>query len=265
MMKMTSVILLLILVFNFTGCEKVQPPTPANQTNSNNNTTEESVVPEPESAAPAASKVDSESQKKQALAKPRKMNTGLRMARDKESAKKLRELLVVGPENGPFTVRVNVDDDGKYTGVGFNNMTITDKITEFIAGLDSNPEWLEIQNCVITDEQVNQFSKLKSLKRLEISGAPITGSCLKILEGFDKLENLNLSSNNYLSLDNLPSLPALTEFSLLDSQSISDESIPKLGILKGLKKLNLFETKISSEGVAKLQKMLPECKIVSGN
>ena len=158
-----------------------------------------------------------------------------------------------------------MNDDENYIFVGFYGMTITDKITEFIAGLDSNLEWVQIQNCVITDEQVNQFSKLNWLKSLEVSGAPITGSCLKILEGFDKLEKLNLSSDNYLSLDNLPPLPALTEFSLLESQGINDASIPKLGTLKGLKNLNIYRTKISNEGVTKLKEMLPDCHISKVN
>ena len=127
----------------------------------------------------------------------------------------------------------------------------------------SNPQLKELSftYCPITDEQLSKLSNLKYLESFDLQGTPISGTGLSMLEGFDKLKDLDLSSCVNLTLKDLPSLPSLTELSLVGSLKISDSDIPKLGSLKSLKKLGLFDTGITAEGLTKLKKMLPDCKI----
>ena len=278
MLKVVLSLISLSLIFSLPGCQDVQPP-PDQQGAANPSPAEEAPMaqavtrvgeagaqsqPEATPAAQAEMTPAPEGQpaQKQPEAKPRKMNAGLRMARDKEAAKALRPKLgMEGAGFGPFALQVNVDDDGNYTGVTLYNTKVNDKMVDFVAGLDDHTEYVMVQNTDITDEQVARFAKLKFLKRLEISGAPISGACLVILKDFDKLEKLNLSSNPYMSLNQLPELPALTELNLLSSKGITDASIPKLATLKGLKSLSLYDSGITEAGAAKLQELLPDCEV----
>ena len=47
----------------------------------------------------------------------------------------------------------------------------------------------------------------------------------------------------------------------LSETSVSDTSVPELGLLTSLRRLDLWDTQISEGGIATLQRALPDCAI----
>ncbi len=81
------------------------------------------------------------------------------------------------------------------------------------------------------------------------------------LRGLTGLKSLDLSGSQVTDagLVHLAHLKNLDE--LLLSDHITDAGLPKLAGLSGLSYLNLAKSKVTKEGVRKLEKALPKCKI----
>lgn len=117
-----------------------------------------------------------------------------------------------------------------------------------------NLEYLNLAFTGINDQGLRQISALKSLKQLILNCEDLTDASIVQLEPMIRLEQLNLAWCQ-----------------------ITDAAIPSLIKLKGLQELVLVdyvhihggseddwsETKLSKEGVARLQAALPGCKITS--
>jgi len=156
---------------------------------------------------------------------------------------------------------------------------------EHLKGL-TNLEWLTLSACEITDAGLMRLAGMKNLKTLQIGDNNITDEGAAVLATLPKLYNLDLQ-RTWISdrgLDSLLSLPELTLLSLahtrvtdaglkalgaktqlqrlsLEDLPISDEALISLESLRKLRSLTLRGTNVTAEGVTRLQKALPDCKI----
>ncbi len=96
-----------------------------------------------------------------------------------------------------------------------------------------------IWNVKITDAELANLTGLTNLERLRLATTQITDAGLVNLKGLTKLEVL-----------------------WLDRTQVTDAGLVHLKGLTGLKELDLRDTQVTDEGVKKLQKALPNCKIV---
>jgi hypothetical protein len=139
-----------------------------------------------------------------------------------------------------------------------------------------------------SDADLENLANLRNLEHLSLINDKNTGAWLKIIQrmrglkyfhlynndepsgGYQglaeltSLETLELSSRS-LDDDKLGFLSSLKELRslTLDCDLITDDSVMFLGGLNGLKELDICETKITPEGVKKLQALLPDCDILS--
>jgi Leucine-rich repeat (LRR) protein len=113
----------------------------------------------------------------------------------------------------------------------------------------------------VSDLGLAKLSKLKKLRRLDVSGAQLTPAGLKVLQSLPQLERLSLW--NVPALDDsaaavLAAIPSLVNLDM-SYTSISDEGLRSLAALPNLKLLYLTETKVAPEAVEAFRKEKPDC------
>ncbi|XLU96978.1 hypothetical protein S245_011330, partial [Arachis hypogaea] len=118
-------------------------------------------------------------------------------------------------------------------------------------------ESLNLNRCCLSDEEFENLSSLKTLKRLSLAFNRITDACLVHLKGLVNLEYLNLDS---CKIGN-KGLANLTGLTLLRSLVLSDTEIGSSGLrhisgLTNLKSLNLDARQITDVGLANLTSKL---------
>jgi Leucine Rich Repeat (LRR) protein len=144
-----------------------------------------------------------------------------------DGAKALKELTLGGHAYQP---------DGKLGG----HLELKDADYRYLRGLPAL-ETLKFPENNLGDEALAQIGQIKTLKSLMLMENKITNGGLKHLSG----------------------LPALTQLDLRWNKQLDDTCLPHLVKLTGLKELNVFQTQISAEGVKKLEKALPNCKVIN--
>ncbi|MGB5594731.1 MAG: hypothetical protein WBM32_19010 [Crocosphaera sp.] len=116
---------------------------------------------------------------------------------------------------------------------------------------------------------VKGLEQLKGLSELRCLGVPDTLS-LKYVQHFPTLEIINICDTNDSEIQYLETLNNIQELYIypdIDSSDIdklvevTDASIKTLIQLKTLKKLSLWQTKISEQGVKQIQNELSNCEI----
>lgn len=131
--------------------------------------------------------------------------------------------------------------------VEFVGLDGTHASAEGVAGLEQLPNLNRISlggdgRFAITDGHIAALVRLKTLQKLYIAGSNLTpAQCAAISQKLPNLETLNLQAND-----------------LLD-----DAAVVPLGKLARLRTLQLQRTNVTSEGVAALKKLLPNCIIQS--
>ncbi len=105
---------------------------------------------------------------------------------------------------------------------------------EFFADVDS----VSVDGEQVNDHTIRQIASLPHLKRLGIRSNSISDAGLKNLAGHSELESLSLNSS-----------------------SLTDTGLRHLCGMTKLESLSLARTQCTTEGVSKLQKALPICKI----
>jgi Leucine-rich repeat (LRR) protein len=123
-------------------------------------------------------------------------------------------------------------------------ITAQGKVTnEQLAPLKDIPRLahLNLRGLEISDEGVAHIANSKGLVRLHLEKTKITDKALESLKGLEKLEYLNVYGTE-----------------------ITDAGLEHVAALKNLKSLYLWQTKVTDAGVEKLQKELPNCKIIRG-
>jgi internalin A len=111
----------------------------------------------------------------------------------------------------------------------------------------------------ITDLGLAKLAKLKKLRVLDVSGAQITPSGLKVLQGFPRLERLNLWNCKALDDSAAPvfaAIPSLTNLDLSET-SIGDATLETLASLPRLKQLYLTDTKVTPGAAEAFRKGRP--------
>ncbi|QDT90880.1 Leucine Rich repeats (2 copies) [Gimesia algae] len=277
-MRSTTALSILLLFINLTSCKEIKPPAEnntaplANETSQSTEPTVEVDMPEAEFPEPGTESV---TKPKSSFIVPGKSGTvptdaeiraGVKMqSRNRKAAAELEKELGIKPRAGvPSFVTPQVNDAGECEALTLMGYIITDDVIRKISEMDALTINFSLNECEVTDEQIGQLANMKSLKSLrsiEFSSAPLTGSSLGMLKGCDKLEVLSLSGCPNLTIDQLPPLPALTKLNLLECRMVTDKDIPKLASMKNLETLNLYNTSITPAGIAKLKELLPNCKI----
>lgn len=93
----------------------------------------------------------------------------------------------------------------------------------------------------ITDDRLGDIKCLTTVKWLVLTNTPVTDTILERLKGFTVLQGL-----------------------CLDGTQVTDVGLEHLTGLAELRTLDLRSTKVTDAGVDRLQKSLPNCKIVYG-
>jgi Leucine-rich repeat (LRR) protein len=111
----------------------------------------------------------------------------------------------------------------------------------------------------ITDLGLVKLSKLKGLKRLNVSGAKLTPSGLKVLAGLP-LERLNLFACETLDDSAAAVLAEIPTLAMVDLSytPVTNQALQQLGKLPNLKTLYLTETKVTPEAVAAFRTAHPK-------
>lgn len=148
--------------------------------------------------------------------------------------------------------------------------------------------FLTCEHHTISDQGIEAIAKLPSLKMLNINLSPglLEGSCLG---GLDNLKRLEIGDGIRIDEEFIKALSKCEQLELLElsgpSTNIADSAMKQLKTLRGLRwltltdypitdgciesltelkkleKLTLLDSKITPQGIAKLQLALPNCKI----
>jgi hypothetical protein len=116
----------------------------------------------------------------------------------------------------------------------------------------------------LTDNQLRQVCALQGLTSLYFFDCPITDARMKIVARLRRLQSLDLA-DSAITDAGLAELTRLSELKWLvvRKASVTDAG---LGHLEGLHRLTWLDlrgcTQVTAEGVARLQKSLPECSIL---
>jgi hypothetical protein len=116
----------------------------------------------------------------------------------------------------------------------------------------------------LTDNQLQQVCALPGVKTLAFNDCPIAEGRLKIVARARGLQTLWLSGTTFTDagladLNGLRDLKVL----MLRSASVTDAGLRHLEGMRGLACLDLQGCpKVTDEGVARLQKVLPRCEII---
>ena len=126
-------------------------------------------------------------------------------------------------------------------------MKFTGKIIEIddlfsLQEVKENITWLNLADCRLNDDQLNYLTELPNLTRLKIQKNPmITDRGIAILTGLKNLSELNLYGTR-----------------------VSDEAFFYLGQMTGLKKLFLWNTKVTQKGIVTFQAQHPDVEVNAG-
>ena len=121
---------------------------------------------------------------------------------------------------------------------------------------------LSLAGAGLADEDLTKLPKLPKLRRLVLDENPIRGPALSSLKEQPELVDLSLGSPTFTDLfaKDLAELKRLKRLSLVGT-SVTDAAITHLESMTNLEQLDLRQTKVTKEGVARLEKALPKCKI----
>ncbi len=123
---------------------------------------------------------------------------------------------------------------------------------------------LDISYCQkLSDEGAGELQHLTSLGQLKVNSTPISNAGVGGFGKLDKLWLLDLANTKVgdAGVATLSPLPKLLVLDLSNNVAVTDASVPALSKLSKLVELKLGGTKVTADGVKKLQAALPKCKI----
>jgi tRNA A-37 threonylcarbamoyl transferase component Bud32/Leucine-rich repeat (LRR) protein len=173
------------------------------------------------------------------------------------------------------------DDLDQLTLDSSSSLSWTDTHIKYISRL-TGLSYLNINQVEVHDASIGALNQLTRLKTLSIKDTPLAGSALAKLEVLPKLNVLVVSRLNNSTLleclrnssnmwhlemiqcqvsDNdmkiIATMHNLIELNLADNKALTDQGLQSIDNLPNLKSLNIKDTSVSDEGVAKL-KVLPQ-------
>lgn len=121
---------------------------------------------------------------------------------------------------------------------------------------------LNLGSSGVTDRGALHLADLTQLENLDLGRCKISDAGLTHLAGLHELRVLELIED-YISDAGIASLTRLTRLERLGlcGTRISDASVPTLMAFKELKVLDLRRTKLTPQAIARLNKVLPACKL----
>ena len=124
-------------------------------------------------------------------------------------------------------------------------------------------EKLDLSQTPADNEALEQLARFRQLKWLNLWITQIDDKGMKHLSGLAKLAWLNLDNTRVGNegIKHLAGLKALKTLNLRQTD-IDDAGLEPLKALAGLEELTLSVTAVSNEGAARLQTLLPKCRIV---
>jgi Leucine-rich repeat (LRR) protein len=182
---------------------------------------------------------------------------GIELLADKQS---LRVLKIGGPNIDDAVLKV-VGTMDQLTGLDLDNCAITDAGMAHLAPLPL--ESLSLYQCAkVTDRGMAILEGYTDLERLKLSDVGVKGAALAKLPNPEKLTSLDLSLS-LITDEQVPALAAMAGLKKLNlSQTqITDKAVDVLAKLEGLDQLIVTQTALSEEGIERLREALPECAI----
>jgi Leucine-rich repeat (LRR) protein len=174
---------------------------------------------------------------------------------------------------------------------------ITDATLEFLAGVPTL-ESLDIGWAQITDTGLDHLTALTNLRRLSMGGNKLTDTALQFLRQMPQLEYLDIGGQqrtdsglwsllltdagmqsiafatelrelrmdgaavNARGLEALKPLAKLERLNLQGCKRLRDDAAPVLSTFKHLRALDLKDSGIGEQAVAKIRAALPECQVL---
>lgn len=172
---------------------------------------------------------------------------------------------------GPKWLRALLGEDffAALVWMEINDPRVSDETIALVSTLPDLKE-LHIRSDQLSDRGLGHLAGLKTLKYLNLVGRQITDNGLEQIAKFKQLKGLDLNAEK-VSDDGLAQIAKLTKLHQLslgtsgfsqDRMNITDEGLLHLQALKNLRFLQFNSSKVTRAGVDKLQKALPDCKIV---
>ena len=145
------------------------------------------------------------------------------------------------------------------------NTSITDAAMQHIAKL-TQLEILAIARTGLTDAGTPHLSHLIQLDKLDIAGTRVSDQGLEDICRLTALTRLNLNTTDVTDagLYNLVRLKHLEVLCLVNTQ-ITDASVETLAKLKSLREIALGRTGVTQDGMTRLKRLLPDCKVLEGD
>ena len=114
----------------------------------------------------------------------------------------------------------------------------------------------------VGDEAMESLPAIGDVIWLNLAGSKVTATGLQNIEGM-KLEKLHLerSTVDDAAMKVIKSQPEL-EYLNLYGTAVTDKGLAELSEMKKLKKLYVWQTKVTKDGIKQLQEKLPELEIV---
>jgi cellulose synthase/poly-beta-1,6-N-acetylglucosamine synthase-like glycosyltransferase/Leucine-rich repeat (LRR) protein len=145
------------------------------------------------------------------------------------------------------------------------NAKITDAGIERLRRLTELEE-LALDGTQLTDEGLALLTPLSGLRRLRIGRTNVTQAGLAHLAAMPNLESLTLdglpiANSGVESLQNLPRLKSLD----LGGTKVGDAALAALGTFPSLAELNVRDTGLTADAVARFQGEHPAIRVASGN
>lgn len=149
------------------------------------------------------------------------------------------------------------------TDVGLDHLALLPKLRELTIGGNK-----------LTDDGIQLLRQLPQLTYLDLGGSQRTDSGLWSITLTDtglesvatlvELRELRLSGTSIsaIGLERLKTLAKLERLQLQGCKRVADAAIPILSTFKQLRVLDLKDTTVTAEGVAQLQKALPQAQIL---
>jgi predicted outer membrane lipoprotein len=122
---------------------------------------------------------------------------------------------------------------------------------------------LDLAGQDITDKGLEHLVRLYNLSYLRLGCTHISSTGLEHLKTLQNINALFLENTkvNDKGLEHLKQLRKLAYLSLGGTQ-VTDKGLDSLSTLENLALLDLSYTKVTDAGIKKIQKLLPECKII---
>ncbi len=146
------------------------------------------------------------------------------------------------------------------TTLSLDDCGVTDSQLQVLVSLESLQK-LSLIDAKITDVGLSQLTKLTNLTFLDLSGTQITRSGIQVLNSIPTLDMLDLTMTK-IQDDDLPRLPQSLSWLILASSDIGDGAIQHLNHFERLQFLNLSDTNVTEAGLRELA-VLPELSDLS--